>query len=85
MQCKQFSETNAILDAFQQISNLKVFLECFRGPLKTLWRATCGPRACSWTTLLYSTIYMRSVMGATIWNHQTSKRSLKTAVIQTSK
>jgi len=37
--------------AFQQISDLKIFPECFRGPLKTLWRATCRPRACSWMTL----------------------------------
>jgi len=29
------------------------FSECFRGPLKTLWRATCGRRACTWATLLY--------------------------------
>ena len=41
--------------AFEQISDLKIFPECFRGPLKTLWQATCGPRACSWTTLIYLT------------------------------
>jgi len=29
----------------EEISDLMIFPECFRGPLKTLWRATCGPRA----------------------------------------
>ena len=47
IQRKQFSETNATSHAFQQISDLKIFLEWLCGPLKTLWRATCGPRACS--------------------------------------
>jgi len=28
-----------------------IFREGFRGPIKTLWRATCDPRARSWTTL----------------------------------
>jgi len=51
IQRKQFNETNLNLQAFQRITDLKIFPECFRGPLKTLWRATCGPRACSWTTL----------------------------------
>jgi len=53
IQCKQFSETNETSHAFKQISDLKIFPECFRGPLKMLWRATCRPRACSWTTLVY--------------------------------
>jgi len=53
IQCKQFSKTNVTLHAFEQISDFKTFPECFRGPLKTLWRATCGPRACSWTTQIY--------------------------------
>jgi len=51
IQSKKFCETNVPLHAFQQISDLKIFLEFFHGPLKTLWRATCRPRACSWTTL----------------------------------
>jgi len=55
IQCKQFSETIVTSQAFQQISDLKCFPECFRGPLKTLWWVTCGPRACSWTTLFYTT------------------------------
>jgi len=29
----------------EQILDLKIFPECFRGPLKTMWRATFGPRA----------------------------------------
>jgi len=53
IQSKKFCETNVPLHAFQQISDLKIFLEFFHGPLKTLWRATCRPRACSWTTLHY--------------------------------
>jgi len=51
IQQKQFNETNVTSHAFQQISNLKFFSECFCGPLKTVGRATCSPRACSWTTL----------------------------------
>jgi len=52
IQRKQFSETYVTSRAFQEISDLKIFPECFRGPLKKLWPATCCPRACSWTTLL---------------------------------
>jgi len=29
----------------EEISDLKIFSECFRRPLKTPWRATFGPRA----------------------------------------
>jgi len=43
IQRKQFSETDATSHVFQQISDLKILPECFRGPLKTLWRATRGP------------------------------------------
>jgi len=32
-------------DKLEAISDLTFLPECFRGPLKTLWRATCGPRA----------------------------------------
>jgi len=39
---KQFSETNVTSHAFQQISDLKIFPECVRGPLKTLYG---GPHA----------------------------------------
>ena len=53
IQRKRFSKTNVTSHAFQQISDLKIFPERFRGPLKTLWQGTCGPRACSWTTLIY--------------------------------
>jgi len=53
IQRKQFSKTNVTLHAVELISDLKIFPECFGGPLKTVWRDTCGPRACSWTTLIY--------------------------------
>jgi len=43
IQHKQFSETNVTSHAFQQISDLKIFPECFCRPQKTLWRATWGP------------------------------------------
>jgi len=43
IQRNQFNETNVTSHNFQQISGLKIFPECFRGPLKTLWRATFGP------------------------------------------
>ena len=46
VQHKQFSEATVTSYAFLHISDLKIFPECFRGPLKTLWLATCGPRAC---------------------------------------
>jgi len=51
MKHKEFSEANVTSHAFQQISDLKIFPECFCGSLKKLWRATCHPRACSWTAL----------------------------------
>jgi len=54
IQRKQFNETNVTSHALQQTSNLKFFSECFRGPLKMVERATCSPRACSWTTLAES-------------------------------
>jgi len=38
IQRKQFSKTNVTSHAFEQISYFKIFPECFRGPLKTLWR-----------------------------------------------
>jgi len=47
IQRKQFSETNETSPAFQNISDLKIFPECIRGPLETLWLATGGSRACS--------------------------------------
>jgi len=49
IQRKQIIETNVTSHAFQEISELKIFPECFREPLETLWRATCGPRVCSRT------------------------------------
>jgi len=48
---KDLSETNVTSHALQPMLNLKIFPECFRGPLNTLWRATCGRRACGWATL----------------------------------
>jgi len=51
IQHKKFSETNVTSHVFQQISEFEDFSECFRRPLKTLWRTTCDPQACSWTTL----------------------------------
>ena len=51
IQRRQCSETNAVSYVFQTISDLNIFPECLCGLLKALWRATCGPRACSWTTV----------------------------------
>jgi len=51
IQRKQFNETNVTSHDFQQISNSNIFSKRFRGLLKTLWRATCNARACSWNTL----------------------------------
>jgi len=34
IQRKQFAETNVASHAFQQISHLMIFPECFRGPTK---------------------------------------------------
>jgi len=39
-----------ILTRFSTNFKFEVFSECFCGPLKTLWLATCSPRTCSWTT-----------------------------------
>jgi len=46
IQRKKFSDTNATSHAFEQISDLKISPEHFPGPLKTLWRDTCGTQAC---------------------------------------
>jgi len=40
---KQFNVTNVTSNTFQKFSDLKIFPEYFRGPLKTLWRATNWP------------------------------------------
>jgi len=53
IQGKQFNEAHVTSCACLDISHLNIFPECFRGPLKTLWWATCGPLACSWTTLTW--------------------------------
>ena len=36
---------NISCDKLQELSDFMIFPECFRGPQKTLWRATWGPRA----------------------------------------
>jgi len=36
----------------EEISDLMIFPECFCGPLKTLWRATCCLWAAIWPPLL---------------------------------
>jgi len=41
------------LTRFSKYFKFKDFPECVRGPLETVWWATCGSRACSWTTLSY--------------------------------
>jgi len=42
------------LTRFSTYFRFEFFSECIRGALKTLWRAICSPRACSWTTLAES-------------------------------
>jgi len=37
--------TNIYCGKLEEIADLKIFPECFRGSLKMLWRATCGPQA----------------------------------------
>jgi len=54
IQRMKYRETNATSHAFQQVSDLTIFPECFRGPLKMLCRATCGTRTCGWTTLSHN-------------------------------
>jgi len=49
IQRKHFSKTNVTSHVFSQISDLKIFLPMLP------W-ATCGPWACSWTTLAYDKI-----------------------------
>ena len=50
-----------------------IFPECFHGPLITLWRATCGPLSCSWTTLTWPTMTLF---------HQQQWRQIVTWVLQ---
>jgi len=38
----------------EEILDLKIFPECFRGPLKTLRRATCGLRVANCPLLAYT-------------------------------
>jgi len=40
----QAISTDIYCDKLEEISDLKIFSECFRGPLKMLWWATFGPR-----------------------------------------
>jgi len=47
MECKQFSETNVISHAFQQISDSKIFPKCFTGYWKNK-QVTCYLWACRW-------------------------------------
>jgi len=37
--------TNIYCEKLEELSDLMIFPECFHGPLKTLWRATCGQQA----------------------------------------
>jgi len=73
IQSKQFSKTNVTSHSFQKISDLMIFPECFHGPLITLWRATCGPLSCSWTTLTWPTMTLF---------HQQQWRQIVTWVLQ---
>jgi len=41
----QSFSTNICCGKLEEISDLKIFSECFSGPLETLWRATFGLRA----------------------------------------
>jgi len=51
-------ETEASLgwsyNQLEDISDWKIFLDSFCGPVKTLWRATCGPRVAICPPLAYS-------------------------------
>jgi len=40
----------------EEILGFKIFPECFRGPRKTTWRATFGPRAANCPPLPYAYI-----------------------------
>jgi len=42
-----------IEENLEEISDLMIFPERFHGPSKTLWRATCGPRAANCPPLPY--------------------------------
>jgi len=47
IQRKQFSEINVTSHGYQQISDFKIFPECYHGPQTKPWQATCCPWACS--------------------------------------
>jgi len=44
--------TTIYCEKLEEISDLMIFPEYFRGSLKTLWRATCGPRAANCPPLI---------------------------------
>jgi len=46
--------TDICCDKLEEISYLKIFPECLRRPLKTLWRATFGPRGAICPPLLWT-------------------------------
>jgi len=52
IQRKQFNDRNVNSHNFKQISELKTFPDCFRGPLKVPWRATRGSRAANCPPML---------------------------------
>jgi len=56
------------LTHFSKFSDLKIFPECFRGPLKTLWQATCGPWVANSPLLLYSINNLRFTKIRVCWN-----------------
>jgi len=48
--------TNIYCNKLVETSDLKIFPECFRGSLKTLWRATIGPAGVICLHLAYSLV-----------------------------
>jgi len=74
--------TNIYFDKLEEISDLKIFPECFCGPLKTMWRVTCGPRAANCRTLERSAIFVVLPQSKNWWKRRGSKKTKAARLIQ---
>ena len=59
--CQVNLSTNIYCERLEEITDLKIFPECFQGPLKTLWWITCGPQAANCPPQYHDTVAYNSV------------------------
>jgi len=69
--------TNIHYDMFEEISDVKIFPACFRGPLNEIWWVTCGPRAsnCPPSSKVINELYNKTLQKLS----ENSKRGILTA------